>query len=172
MLCPVIEINRRPILTYCSKIYHLNMKKTFDIGFTSLRIPSYLQEDHLVLRLGVGLQLVAPPPQLAELVLQASGQLLRVALGVALPCGDHLHQLRLTLLHHALQLGVHLPALLQLLLSARLQEERVQTERRLRANLCCYFIYVFHHDFCQQAGCFPDKLSHNQKRKITFFCPW
>lgn len=131
--------------------------------------PSYLQEDHLVLGLGEGLQLVAPPPQLAELVLQASGQLLRMALGVALPRGDHLHQLRLTLLHHALQLGVHLPALLQLLLSARLQEERVRTERRLRANPCCYYIiFYFHHDFCRQAGCFPDKFSCNQNGKLFF----
>ena len=95
-----------------------------------------------------------------------------MALGVALPRGDHLHQLCLTLLHHALQLGVHLPALLQLLLSARLQEERVRTERRLRANPCCYYIiFYFHHDFCRQAGCFPDKFSCNQNGKL-FFCPW
>lgn len=81
----------------------------------------YLQEDHFVLRLRVGLQLVAPPPQLAELVLQTPGELLGVALGLPLPRGDQLHQLRLTLLHQALQLGVHLPALLQLPLRAGLQ---------------------------------------------------
>ncbi len=83
----------------------------------------YLQEDHFVLGLRVGLQLVAPPPQLAEFVLQTPGQFLSVTLGLTLPRGDQLHQLRLTLLHHTLQLRVHLPALFQLLLSAGLGTE-------------------------------------------------
>lgn len=99
---------------------------------------SYLEEDHFVLGLRVGLQLVAPPPQLAEFVLQASGQFLSVTLGLALPRSDHLHQLRLTLLHHSLQLRVHLPALLQLLLRTSLQRKgQVQvnlSEDQLKLN--------------------------------------
>lgn len=81
----------------------------------------YLEEDHFVLGVCIGLQLVAPPPQLAQFVLQTSSQLLGVTLGLTLPRGDQLHQLRLTLLHQVLQLCVHLPALLQLLLSTGLQ---------------------------------------------------
>lgn len=81
----------------------------------------YLKEDHFVLGLCVGFQLVAPPPQLAEFVLQTSSQFLSVTLRLTLSGGNQLHQLCLTLLHQALQLGVHLPALLQLLLSTGLQ---------------------------------------------------
>lgn len=40
----------------------------------------YLKKDDFVLSVGVGLQLVAPPPQLAQLVLQAPGQLLSMTL--------------------------------------------------------------------------------------------
>lgn len=115
------------MLTWCS----LRTSKSgyvlsqWDYSSTRLSVSSesrrYLEEDHLVVRLREGLQLVAPPPQLAEFVLQSAGQLLGVAFRLALPSGDQLHQLGLTLLHQALQLGVDLPALLQLLLRARLE---------------------------------------------------
>lgn len=87
----------------------------------------HLQEEDLVVRLCVRLQLAAAPPQLAQLVLQTAGQLLRVPLGLALPGGDGLHQLGLALLHQPLQLGVHVPAVLQLLLGAGLQGAPAQT---------------------------------------------
>ncbi|KAA8582655.1 hypothetical protein FQN60_006326 [Etheostoma spectabile] len=74
--------------------------------------------------------------QLAELVLQTSGQFLSVTLGLALPRGDQLHQLRLALLHNALQLGIHLPALLQLPLRAGLQ----RTGHGDRAQVRCWHL--------------------------------
>lgn len=82
----------------------------------------HLQEDDLVLVLGVGVQLVAPPLQLAQFVLQTPSHLLSVPLGLPLPSGNQLHQLCLTLLHQALQLSVHLPTLLQLPLSTGLED--------------------------------------------------
>lgn len=81
----------------------------------------YLEEHHFVPGLCLALQLVALPLQLAQLVLQTSGQLLGMALSFTLPRRNQLHQVGLTLLHQSLQLGVHLPAVLQLLLSIGLQ---------------------------------------------------
>lgn len=96
----------------------------FKFTNTCIDLQIYLQEHHFVLGLSEGFELRASPPELTQFVLQTPSEFLRMALCLALPRGNELHQLRLTVLHQTLQLGVNLPALLQLLLSASLQKKR------------------------------------------------